>query len=192
VKKIAVFASGAGSNTSQIIDCFRQHSSIQVSLIASNRPDAGVIKIAARENIPVLLLDKEKFFRGDGYIMELQKKEIDFIVLAGFLWKIPAMLLQLFPERIINIHPALLPKYGGKGMYGQYVHQAVLDHNETESGITIHYVDEVYDHGHIIFQVRCPVTAADTAASLARKVAALEHRHYPEVIERVISRIEPL
>lgn len=188
VKKIAVFASGAGTNAAQIIDRFRQHPSIAVSLIVCNKPDAGVVKIAARENIPVLLLDKEKFFQTAVYIREFQEKEIDFIVLAGFLWKIPAAFIQQFPERIINIHPALLPKYGGKGMYGQHVHQVVLDNLEGESGITIHYVDEVYDHGQIVFQARCPVDATDTAMSLARKVAALEHAHYPEVIEQIVKK----
>lgn len=122
----------------------------------------------------------------------MKEKEIDFIVLAGFLWKIPVTLIKAFPGRIINIHPALLPKYGGKGMYGQYVHQAVLDNKETESGITIHYVDEVYDHGHIIFQATCPVLTNDTAASLAKRVAALEHAHFPRVIEQLISGIKPL
>ena len=205
MKKIAVFASGAGSNAAQIIDHFtspptplhsvekgEQNPLIEVALIVCNKPDAGVVKIAARENIPCLLIEKEKFFRVDAYIKELKEKEIDFIVLAGFLWKIPVTLIKAFPGRIINIHPALLPKYGGKGMYGQYVHQAVLDNKETESGITIHYVDEVYDHGHIIFQATYPVLTNDTAASLAKRVAALEHAHFPRVIEQLISGIKPL
>lgn len=129
---------------------------------------------------------------GDAYTKELKELAIDLIVLAGFLWKIPGALLNAFPLRIINIHPALLPKYGGKGMYGQYVHQAVLDNKETESGITIHYVDEVYDHGKTIFQANCPVYVTDSPALLAQRVAALEHQHYPSVIERFISGIEPL
>jgi phosphoribosylglycinamide formyltransferase-1 len=205
VKKIAIFASGAGSNTAQIIDRFtspptshhgvergEQTPHIEVALIVCNNPKAGVLTIASKENISSLLIEKEKFFHGDAYIKELKEKKIDFIILAGFLWKIPVAIIKAFPGNIINIHPALLPKYGGKGMYGQYVHQAVIDNKETESGITIHYVDEVYDHGQIIFQATCPVLATDTATSLALRIAALEHQHYPRVIEQVISGINLL
>ena len=192
MKKIAVFASGAGSNAAQIIERFRSHTTIRVALIVCNKPAASVLTIAAQKNISSLIIEREKFFYGDAYIKELKEKAIDFIVLAGFLWKIPTTFIKAFPDKIINIHPALLPKYGGKGMYGQHVHQAVIDNKETESGITIHYVDEVYDHGHIVFQATCPVHFADTASSLARRVAALEHQHYPQVIERVISGIELL
>lgn len=192
MKKIAVFASGAGSNAAQIIDRFRTHQTIQVALIVCNKPDAGVLKIATTKNIPSLIIEKENFFHGDAYVKELKEKEIDFIVLAGFLWKIPAALIKAFPDKIINIHPALLPKYGGKGMYGQYVHQAVIDNQETESGITIHYVDEVYDNGKTIFQATCAVHPTDTASLLAQRIAVLEHTHYPEVVERVISGIDSL
>ena len=192
MKKIAVFASGAGSNAAKIIEHFRAHKNIQVALIVCNKPGAGVLKVAASKNIPSLFIEKEKFFQGDAYIKELKEKEIDFIVLAGFLWKIPLAVIKAFPASIINIHPALLPKYGGKGMYGQYVHQAVIDNKETESGITIHYVDEVYDNGKTIFQVTCPVYSTDTAGLLAQRIAELEHTHYPEVIERVISGVAPL
>ena len=165
---------------------------MQVALIVCNKPGAGVLKVAASKNIPSLLIEKEKFFQGDAYIKELKEKEINFIVLAGFLWKIPLAVIKAFPASIINIHPALLPKYGGKGMYGQYVHQAVIDNKETESGITIHYVDEVYDNGKTIFQVTCPVYSTDTAGLLAQRIAVLEHIYYPEVIERVISGVTPL
>ena len=206
MKKIAVFASGAGSNAAKIIDRFSlplaphhfveradsKTPKISVALIVSNKPGAGVLKIAATKNIPSLLIEKEKFLYGDAYIKELKEKEIDFIVLAGFLWKIPPALVKAFPASIINIHPALLPKYGGKGMYGQYVHQAVIDNKETESGITIHYVDEVYDNGKPIFQVTCPVYSTDTAGLLAQRIAVLEHTYYPAVIERVISGVAPL
>ncbi|MEI2740769.1 MAG: phosphoribosylglycinamide formyltransferase [Chitinophagaceae bacterium] len=192
MKKIVVFASGAGSNAAKIIRYFHHHNTIRVALIVCNKPGAGVIKIAEKEKTPVLLIEKEKFFHGDAYIKELQQLGVDLIVLAGFLWKIPPAFIKAFPGRIINIHPALLPKYGGKGMYGRFVHQAVIDNKETESGITIHYVDEVYDHGKIIFQATCPVEANDTASSLAEHIAILEHEHYPKVIERVISGIEPL
>lgn len=192
MKKIVVFASGAGSNAAKIIRYFHHHNTIRVALIVCNKPGAGVIKIAEKGKTPVLLIEKEKFFHGDAYIKELQQLGVDLIVLAGFLWKIPPAFIKAFPGRIINIHPALLPKYGGKGMYGRFVHQAVIDNKETESGITIHYVDEVYDHGKIIFQATCPVEANDTASSLAEHIAILEHEHYPKVIERVISGIEPL
>ncbi len=189
MKKIAVFASGAGSNAARIIERFASHQTIQVTLIVCNKPGAGVLKIAAAKNIPSLLIEKEKFFQGDAYIKELKEKAIDFIVLAGFLWKIPAALIKAFPAGIVNIHPALLPKYGGRGMYGQYVHQAVIDNKETESGITIHYVDEVYDNGKIIFQATCSVHSGDTANSLAQKIATLEHQYYPEIIEQIVKKL---
>ena len=186
---IAIFASGAGSNAQKIIDHFRSHSFIKVALIVSNKPDAGVIKIAAKENIPVFIIDKEKFFRGDAYINELKENQIDLIVLAGFLWKLPAALIKAYPNRIINIHPALLPAYGGKGLYGNYVHEAVIANKEKESGISIHYVDEIYDHGKVIFQTKCPVLENDTTESLARRIHMLEHEHYPKVIEDVVSQM---
>jgi formyltetrahydrofolate-dependent phosphoribosylglycinamide formyltransferase len=183
---IAIFASGAGSNAQKIIDHFRNHSSIKVSLIISNNAAAGVLQIAAREGIPFIVIKKEKFFHGDSYIKEIKEHKIDFIVLAGFLWKIPAALINIYPGRIINIHPALLPKYGGKGMYGQAVHQAVINAGENESGITIHYVDEAYDHGKTIFQAHCPVLSSDTAESLAQRIHKLEHEHYSKVIEKIL------
>jgi phosphoribosylglycinamide formyltransferase 1 len=189
VKKIAVFASGAGSNAARIVEHFasKKNSGVAVALIVTNKQDAGVLTVAAANHIPSLIIDKERFFRGDAYTGLLQEKKIDLIVLAGFLWKIPSALINAFPGNIINIHPALLPKYGGKGMYGHYVHQAVLDNKEKESGITIHLVDEVYDHGRIIFQAHCPVLEEDTPASLAKRIAALEHGHYPVVIEKILS-----
>lgn len=187
MNKIAIFASGTGTNAQKLIDHFRLHKTVRVALIVSNQPKAGVLSIAAAENIPVLLIDKERFFRGDGYVPELQSRGIDFLVLAGFLWKIPVSLLKAYPQRILNIHPALLPSYGGKGMYGAFVHQAVLDHGEKETGITIHLVDEIYDHGRIIFQATCPVLPGDSATSLAKRVAVLEHEHYPAQVERLLS-----
>jgi formyltetrahydrofolate-dependent phosphoribosylglycinamide formyltransferase len=182
---LAVFASGAGSNAQKIINHFRQHPIIRVGLIVCNNPGAGVLGIASRESIPGLLIDKEKFFRGDAYLPELRQRGIDFIVLAGFLWKLPNSLVAAFRHRIVNIHPALLPKFGGKGMYGNNVHTAVLAAGEKESGITIHYVDEVYDHGDIILQVKCPVLSGDTPEALAQRIHALEHEHYPPTIERL-------
>lgn len=190
--RIAIFASGAGSNAQKIIDHFRNHTNIRVSLIVCNNPKAGVLQIAAKENIPSLLIDKKTFLAEDIYIKELQDERIDLIVLAGFLWKVPVALIKAFPEKIINIHPALLPKFGGKGMYGNAVHHAVIAAGEKESGITIHYVDELYDHGKIIFQAKCPVLPADTAQSLAQRIHMLEHEHYPKTIERLISGITPL
>ena len=187
VKKLALFASGGGSNAQKIINHFRSSSNIEVSLIVCNKPGAGVLTIAANENIPSLVIDKEEFFRGHAYVELLQEKGIDLIVLAGFLWKIPLKLIHAFPGRIINIHPALLPKYGGKGMYGQFVHQAVVANKEPESGITIHYVDEVYDHGDIIFQATCAVDENDTPDAVAKKVQVLEHQHYPLVIEKLLA-----
>lgn len=184
--RIAIFASGAGSNAQKIIDHFRDSDRINVSLVVCNKPGAGVLQIAAKEEIPSLVIEKEKFFRGNAYTDELQEAGIDFIILAGFLWKIPAALIRAYPGKIINIHPALLPAYGGKGMYGHHVHQAVIDHQEKESGITIHYVDEQYDHGDIIFQAKCPVLESDTADSLAGRIHQLEHQHYPAVIEQLL------
>jgi len=184
--RIAIFASGAGSNAAKIIDYFRKHPIIQVSLIVCNKPGAGVLAIAGREKIPVLMIDKQEFQQGSAYLPQLNSYHINFIVLAGFLWKIPAALIAAFPNSIINIHPALLPLYGGKGMYGLKVHQAVLDAGDPVSGITIHYVDEHYDNGDIIFQQQCPVYPDDTAETLADRIHQLEHQHFPLVIERVL------
>lgn len=186
MQTIAIFASGAGSNALQMINRFKYHSGIRVGMIISNKADAGVVGIAQNNNIPVVVLDKEKFFRGNAYTDELIAAGIDFIVLAGFLWKVPPVLITAFAERIINIHPALLPKYGGKGMYGSFVHEAVLKAGEVQSGITIHYVDTLYDHGKTIFQQKCSVGINETPETLAQKVHRLEHLHYPVVIEAML------
>lgn len=188
VNKIAIFASGAGSNASAIIKRFRNHKTVKIALIVSNKPEAGVLNIAQQNKIPSLILDKEKFFRDNAYTDELKESGIEFIILAGFLWKIPSALISAYPGKIINIHPALLPKYGGKGMYGLNVHQAIIDNKEKESGITIHYVDEQYDHGDIILQAKCPVKENDTALSLAARIQELEHAHYPKLIEELLVR----
>ena len=187
--RIAIFASGAGSNAQKMIDFFRTHQFIEIALIVSNKIDAGVLRIAKAENIPTLLLDKEKFFRGDAYVPELSEEKITFIVLAGFLWKVPAGLIEAYPNKIVNIHPALLPAYGGKGMYGSFVHEAVIEAGETRSGITIHYVDDLYDHGGIIFQASFEINKDDTAETVANKVHQLEHIHYSAVIEKELGRI---
>jgi phosphoribosylglycinamide formyltransferase 1 len=189
--KLAVFASGAGSNAQKLIDYFKDSHLATVALIVCNKPGAGVLSIAEREGIPSLLLEKEPFFRGDAYLPQLRKAGINFIVLAGFLWKIPQTLINAYPKRIVNIHPALLPKFGGKGMYGQYVHEAVLQAGEVESGITIHYVDEHYDNGDVIFQTACPILENDTPETIAERIHQLEHLHYPRVVEEVLIPLSP-
>jgi phosphoribosylglycinamide formyltransferase-1 len=186
--RLAIFASGAGSNAREIIRYFEGHPSIRVSLVACNKPGAGVIDIAAAAAISVLMMEKEAFFRGDAYRQELAEAGIDYIILAGFLWKIPALLIDAYRGRILNIHPALLPKYGGKGMYGMHVHEAVVQAGEAESGITIHEVDERYDHGRHVFQARVPLDPRETAESLAKKIHALEHAHFPRVVEAWINQ----
>lgn len=185
--RLAIFASGAGSNARQIIRHFENHPQVQVALIVCNKPGAGVLAIADEANIPTLLIDRERFLKGDAYLPELKKAGVQFVVLAGFLWKIPAALIEAYPKAIINIHPALLPGYGGKGMYGQHVHSAVIGAGEKESGITIHYVDEHYDNGDIIFQARCEVKAGDNPEDLAKRIHDLEHLHFPKVIEKLLT-----
>jgi formyltetrahydrofolate-dependent phosphoribosylglycinamide formyltransferase len=183
---IAIFASGTGTNAKKIIEHFANHPQIQVTLIVSNKAEAGVLTIAKENKIDTLIIEKDRFFKGDAYLNELQSSQINFIVLAGFLWKVPSALIHAYPNQIINIHPALLPKYGGKGMYGHFVHEAVIDAKEKESGITIHYVDEKYDHGSIIFQATCAVEENDTANELANRIHALEHQHFAGIIEQCI------
>ncbi len=184
---IAVFASGAGSNAQKIIEHFAGHTGIRVALVVSNKANAGVLSIASKNNIPSLIIEKDVFFKGNAYVDELKSASINFIVLAGFLWKIPQRLLEAYPNKIINIHPALLPKYGGKGMYGHHVHEAVLSNKEKESGITIHYVNDKFDEGEHIFQAKCEVKEDDTAESLAKRIHELEHANYAKIIESTLS-----
>lgn len=187
--KIAIFASGAGSNAEKIIHHLQNHPSIHVALVVCNKPGAGVLSIAGQQGIPALLIERERFFRGDSYLPVLQKEYgIRFIVLAGFLWKIPDALVAAYPGSMINIHPALLPKYGGKGMYGMHVHEAVIAAGEKESGITIHFVNEHFDDGEAIFQATCPIEPGDTPEILAQKVHALEHRYFPGIVEQVVEQ----
>lgn len=188
MKKIAVFASGAGSNAKKIIEYFHQQKPqhVEIALIACNKPEAGVLQIAASNCIDTIIIEKERFFRGDAFVAELQSRNIEFIVLAGFLWKIPARLIEAFSNKIVNIHPALLPKYGGKGMYGSFVHEAVVANKEKESGITIHWVNENYDEGKHIFQARCVVEENDSPNMVASKIHALEHEHFAKVIEGLL------
>jgi phosphoribosylglycinamide formyltransferase 1 len=188
--RLAIFASGKGSNAREIIRYFHEAENlvsghrVRISLIVCNKPEAGVLGIAESTGIPALLIEKEKFFRGSHYLEEFKAHGINFIVLAGFLWKLPVELIRTYPDRILNIHPALLPKYGGKGMYGSAVHEAVIAAHEQRSGITIHYVDELYDHGKIFFQASCSLSPDETPATLAEKIHALEYRHFPEQIAR--------
>ena len=183
---IAIFASGAGSNARKIIEYFENKGlRIKVSLIVCNVPGAGVLDIAEEKGIPSLMINKSDF-AANGYVESLKNAGIDFIVLAGFLWKVPEVLVKAYPKAIINIHPALLPKYGGKGMYGARVHEAVIAAGEKESGITIHWVNENYDEGAIIFQAKCSIDATDTATSLANKIHALEHAHFATTIEKLL------
>jgi len=183
---IAIFASGAGSNARKIIEYFENKGlRIKVSLIVCNVPGAGVLDIAEEKGIPSLMINKSDF-AANGYVESLKNAGIDFIVLAGFLWKVPEVLVRAYPKAIINIHPALLPKYGGKGMYGTRVHEAVIASGEKESGITIHWVNEHYDEGAIIFQAKCSIDASDTATSLANKIHALEHAHFAPTIEKLL------
>ena len=185
-KSLVIFASGAGSNAKKIIEYFKESKLARVRLVVCNKPGAGVIEVAKENNIPVLMIEKERFFRGDAYLPEINNIAPDLVILAGFLWKIPTKLIEAFPRKIINIHPALLPKYGGKGMYGNNVHQSVINAGEVESGITIHYVDEHYDNGDIIFQAGCPVLDGDSPEKLAARIHGLEHAHFPKVIEQLL------
>lgn len=187
--KLAIFASGAGSNAAKIIEHFADNKAVIINLIVSNKKEAGVLGIAAAANIDTLIINRSGFYETAECVNELKKRGINFIVLAGFLWKIPTSLIEAFPNRIINIHPALLPNYGGKGMYGNFVHEAVIAAGEKESGITIHYVDAHYDEGDIIFQAKCNIEATDTPASLATKIHALEHAHFPTVIEELLKKL---
>lgn len=183
---IAIFASGSGSNAENIIDYFKDSKLVSVELIISNKPDAFVHERAKKNNIPSVTFAKSVFFESDDVLDYLNQYKIDFIVLAGFLLKVPQNLLQNFPDRIINIHPALLPKYGGKGMYGDFVHKAVVEAGETESGITIHYINENYDEGNIIYQAPCQIVKTDTYQDVAAKVHELEYKYFPSIIEQVI------
>lgn len=187
---IAIFASGKGSNAQKIIDHFKTSSLARISLIVSNKKNAGVLEIAEQENIPFIIIEREPFFSGDAYLPELRARKIDLIVLAGFLWKIPDQLVHAYQKKIINIHPALLPKYGGKGMYGNNVHEAVLSAKDRESGITIHFVDEHYDNGDIILQVKCPVLEGDTPDMLANRIHVLEHANYPVIVEELVKNLQ--
>ncbi|REA57645.1 phosphoribosylglycinamide formyltransferase [Dyadobacter luteus] len=188
MKRIAIFASGSGSNAEKISAYFSDRTDVEVSLILTNNPQAGVIARARKLHIPVLVFDRKTFYESERILEILKNNNIDLIVLAGFMMLIPTYLVNGFENKMVNIHPALLPKYGGKGMYGSFVHEAVVAAKEKESGITIHFVNEHYDEGNIIFQTSCEVLPTDTADDVANKIHVLEHAHFPQVIDQLISQ----
>lgn len=185
-RNIAIFASGNGTNAENIIKYFSGNKDIKVKIVMANKTDAFVLERAHRLGIPTLYINREQWADATHILTLLHEQQIDFIVLAGFLAHIPDALLHAYPNRIVNIHPSLLPKFGGKGMYGNKVHEAVVTAGETESGITIHYLNEHYDEGQIIAQYRCPVMPNDTPQDVATRVHALEYEYYPKVIEQLL------
>jgi len=186
--RLAIFISGSGSNAEVICSYFLRHPTIQVEMVLSNNPDAYGLERAKKFSIPVRSFTRQQFRESDEVLQWLKQAEITHIVLAGFLWLIPVNLIKAFPHRIINIHPALLPKFGGKGMYGMKVHEAVKASADTQSGITIHEVDEKYDEGKTLFQATCIIESTDTPNEIAAKVQRMEHLHYPRVIEEWVAQ----
>ncbi len=187
MKRIVILASGSGSNAENIIEYFRENPGIGVIAVLSNKPAAGVFERCDRLEVPAYYFSAAAFKSPDGLLRLLKGLEPDLIVLAGFLWKMPPHILEAFPNGIVNIHPALLPKYGGKGMYGERVHRAVVENGEGETGISIHYVNRDYDQGAIIFQAKVPVEPGDSPQTVAQKVHALEYEHFPKIIEKLLS-----
>ncbi|HEY1024100.1 MAG TPA: phosphoribosylglycinamide formyltransferase [Sphingobacteriaceae bacterium] len=189
-KRIAIFASGSGSNAQKIMERFKKHDDGEVALVLTNNPDAYVLQRADNFEIPSHIFDRQEFYHTNEIVDLLKVQRIDLIVLAGFLWLIPENLLKAFPDRIINIHPALLPRYGGKGMYGDRVHKTVLANKDDESGITIHYVNEHFDEGEIIHQSRFKIEKDDDLEMIKFKGQQLEHLHYPKIVEQLLKRLE--
>ncbi|NRA93899.1 MAG: phosphoribosylglycinamide formyltransferase [Psychroserpens sp.] len=187
MKRIVIFASGSGSNAENIIRFFQNREQASVIQVLTNNPHAKVLERAKNLKVSALSFNRIAFTKTDDVLNILRASQPDLIVLAGFLWKFPEPILKEFPDKVINIHPALLPKYGGKGMYGMHVHDAVVANKETETGITIHYVNENYDEGAIIFQTSCPVEPTDTAKDVANKIHKLEMEHFPKVVEQLIN-----
>ncbi|MBK8878371.1 MAG: phosphoribosylglycinamide formyltransferase [Haliscomenobacter sp.] len=188
MKNIAIFASGTGSNARKIMEYFALRKDIRVGLVVSNRSDAPVLQIAASFQIPTLIIERQNFSQTEDLLVQLEAFQVKYIVLAGFLWKIPPYLVRRFAGCMINIHPALLPKYGGKGMYGMHVHEAVRQAGDHETGITIHLVNERYDEGAILFQACCPVFPEDSPADIAKSVQALEHAYFPLVVDAFVQK----
>lgn len=182
--KLAIFVSGGGSNANEIIHYFKKHADIQVALIVCNNPNAGALKIAENQGVPAIVFSKEDFYKNSTLFEALQRNAIDMIILAGFLWLIPGKLVQQYQNRILNIHPSLLPKYGGKGMYGHYVHEAVKADNAKETGVTLHLVNEKYDDGSVLFQKKCKILPEMQAEEIAALVLKLEHKYFSPVIEK--------
>lgn len=189
MKNIAIFASGSGTNAENIARYFAKSETVNVAVVLSNNRNVGVHARVNKLGVPSFVFSRDEFVEGTAVLAKLTEYKIDFIVLAGFMNKISDALLKAYPGKIINIHPALLPKYGGKGMFGMHVHEAVVAAKEKESGITIHYIDENYDEGAIIFQATCSVLSSDTPEEVATKVHALEYAHYPHVIEEVLNML---
>lgn len=187
MKRLVIFASGSGSNAQNIIEYFGNENPEYEFLVLSNKKDAAVLERAAGLGVSAMYFNKQAFATYDHVLNLLNSLKPDLIILAGFLWKIPDNIVKAFPDKIINIHPALLPKHGGKGMYGMRVHQAVKDHRDKETGITIHFVNEHYDEGNIIFQAKTPVLDEDTPETIAQKVHALEYQHFPQIIEKLLN-----
>jgi phosphoribosylglycinamide formyltransferase-1 len=189
--KLVIFASGSGSNAVNVCEHFKLHPTIEVSALFCNNPNAGVIAKMKAMNIPVEVFNRETFMQETAFLTLLQKYNPDMLALLGFLWKVPHYLVQAYPKKIINLHPALLPKFGGKGMYGLFVHKAVKEANETKTGITLHWVNEQYDEGEIIAQFTCNINHLDTVETIALKIHALEQAHVPKVIEQAMVPTEP-
>ena len=184
---LAIFASGSGTNAENICKYFQNYPDIKIKFILTNNPTAGVIIRSRRLNVESVVFNRDTFYKTNDIISLLKSNKIDLIILSGFLWLIPENLINEFPDRIINIHPALLPKYGGKGMYGMNVHNAVINNNEKESGITIHLVNEIYDKGEILFQTKCDILNTDSPETLAHKIHLLEYEYFPKVISNFIT-----
>ncbi len=189
-KRIAIFASGSGSNAQKIMEHFKKNELAEVTLVLTNNPEAYVLQRADNFEIPAHVFNRREFYQSNEILSLLEKLKIDLIVLAGFLWLVPQNLLDAYPNRIINIHPALLPAFGGKGMYGDYVHRAVLTAGEKESGITIHFVNEHFDKGEIIQQFRFKIEPQDQLENIRFKIQQLEHQHYPKVIESLVKKMK--
>jgi phosphoribosylglycinamide formyltransferase-1 len=189
-KRIAIFASGSGSNAQKLMEHFKRSNEIEISLVLTNNADAYVLQRADNFEIPTHIFDKNEFYKTDEIIDLLKNLEIDFVVLAGFLWLIPRNLIHAYPGRIVNIHPAILPKFGGKGMYGDHVHNAVMAAGEAEGGITIHYVNENYDEGEYIYQARYRIDKNDNLEMVKFKGQQLEHQHYPRIVETIVKKIK--
>jgi len=188
MKRIVIFASGSGSNAENLIKFFLNNVHVEVTHVMTNNPHAKVLERAKNLNISAFSFNRQAFSKSDDVLNILKTFQPDLIVLAGFLWKFPEHILAAFPNKVINIHPALLPNYGGKGMYGMHVHHAIVANKEIETGISIHYVNEHYDEGALIFQATCPVLPTDTAEGVAEKIHALEMEHFPKVIEELLSK----